>query len=134
MADNGEIFNLWAKPPVDLYIKIYLFNITNAEAFLAGREKLQVEEVGPYVYKWVAKGKHLSSWRLISNSLCFQRAHDTWEHHIQWQQHDVHNAQPSVGLAGASVRRSPGGRRGHHAQHSYAGEYDMGYTYKYIHI
>lgn len=53
MADNGEIFNLWAKPPVDLYIKIYLFNITNAEAFLAGREKLQVEQVGPYVYKWV---------------------------------------------------------------------------------
>lgn len=53
MAENGEIFNLWAKPPVDLYIKIYLFNITNAEAFLAGREKLQVEQVGPYVYKWV---------------------------------------------------------------------------------
>lgn len=53
MADNGEIFNLWAKPPVDLYIKIYLFNITNAEAFLAGREKLQVEQVGPYVYKYV---------------------------------------------------------------------------------
>ncbi|XP_032595208.1 scavenger receptor class B member 1 isoform X2 [Drosophila grimshawi] len=51
MADKGEIFNLWATPPVDLYIKIYLFNITNAEAFLAGREKLQVEQVGPYVYK-----------------------------------------------------------------------------------
>lgn len=51
MAKNGEIFNLWAQPPVDLYLKVYLFNITNAEAFLAGREKMHVEQVGPYVYK-----------------------------------------------------------------------------------
>ncbi|XP_037731854.1 scavenger receptor class B member 1 [Drosophila subpulchrella] len=51
MTEGGEIFNLWAQPPVDLYIKIYLFNITNAEAFLAGREQLKVEQVGPYVYK-----------------------------------------------------------------------------------
>lgn len=51
MSDNSEMFNLWAKPPVDLYIKIYLFNITNAEAFLGGREKLNVQQIGPYVYK-----------------------------------------------------------------------------------
>ncbi|XP_065358409.1 scavenger receptor class B member 1 isoform X1 [Calliphora vicina] len=51
MAEDGEIFNLWAQPPVDLYIKVYLFNITNAEAFMAGREKMNVEQVGPYVYK-----------------------------------------------------------------------------------
>ncbi|XP_043947115.1 uncharacterized protein LOC108035858 isoform X4 [Drosophila biarmipes] len=51
MTEGGEIFNLWAQPPVDLYIKIYLFNITNAEAFLAGQEQLKVEQVGPYVYK-----------------------------------------------------------------------------------
>uniref|UniRef100_A0A6P4E126 Lysosome membrane protein 2-like n=1 Tax=Drosophila rhopaloa TaxID=1041015 RepID=A0A6P4E126_DRORH len=53
MTEGGEIFNLWAQPPVDLYIKIYLFNITNAQAFLAGREQLKVEQVGPYVYKEV---------------------------------------------------------------------------------
>lgn len=53
MAKGGEIFNLWAQPPVDLYIKIYLFNITNAEDFLSGREQLKVEQVGPYVYKYV---------------------------------------------------------------------------------
>lgn len=49
--EGGEIFNLWEKPPVDLYVKIYLFNITNADAFMEGRENLRVEEVGPYVYK-----------------------------------------------------------------------------------
>lgn len=51
LADNGEIFNLWKSPPVNLYIKIYLFNITNVDAFLRGEEKMRVEEVGPYVYR-----------------------------------------------------------------------------------
>lgn len=50
-GEGGEIFDLWAKPPVNLYIKIYLYNITNPDEFLAGTEKLKVEEVGPYVYQ-----------------------------------------------------------------------------------
>jgi scavenger receptor class B, member 1 len=51
-SDDGEIFQLWERPPVDLHLKVYLFNITNHEAFLAGTDsKLNVEEVGPYVYK-----------------------------------------------------------------------------------
>jgi hypothetical protein len=51
-ADGGEIFNLWKTPPVDLYIRIYLFNITNADDYLAGRaKKMQIEQVGPYTYK-----------------------------------------------------------------------------------
>lgn len=36
---------------MDLFIKIYLFNITNSEKFLAGEEKIRVQEIGPYVYK-----------------------------------------------------------------------------------
>lgn len=51
-SDDGEIFQLWERPPVDLYLKVYLFNITNHEDFLAGRaKKLNVEEIGPYVYR-----------------------------------------------------------------------------------
>lgn len=50
-AEDGEIFNLWQNPPVNLYIKIYLFNITNAEQFMKGEEKMKVEEIGPYVYR-----------------------------------------------------------------------------------
>lgn len=52
-GENGEIFNLWKNPPVDIYIKIYLWNITNSEAFLSGNEKMKLEEVGPYVYRFV---------------------------------------------------------------------------------
>ncbi|XP_064553706.1 scavenger receptor class B member 1 isoform X1 [Drosophila montana] len=80
MADNGEIFNLWAKPPVDLYIKIYLFNITNAEAFLAGREKLQVEQVGPYVYKELMTHENITF--NDNNTMS-----TTPSHPLVWQEH-----------------------------------------------
>ncbi|XP_034474104.1 scavenger receptor class B member 1 [Drosophila innubila] len=80
MADNGEIFNLWAQPPVDLYIKIYLFNITNAEAFLAGREKLQVEQVGPYVYKELMTHENITF--NDNNTMS-----TTPSHPLVWQEH-----------------------------------------------
>lgn len=51
LSEGGEIFNLWQDPPVNIYIKIYLWNITNSEEFLSGKEKMRVEEVGPYVYR-----------------------------------------------------------------------------------
>ncbi|XP_044735776.1 scavenger receptor class B member 1 isoform X2 [Chrysoperla carnea] len=50
-SEGSEIYELWRKPPVNLYLRVYLFNVTNAEAFLRGDEKLRVEEVGPYVYE-----------------------------------------------------------------------------------
>lgn len=53
-SEGGEIFELWRSPPVDLYLKVYLFNVTNKDEFLAGKEdKLRFNQVGPYVYKWV---------------------------------------------------------------------------------
>lgn len=52
LAEDGEIFQLWERPPVDLFVKVYLFNITNHEEFMSGRDKkLNVEEIGPYVYQ-----------------------------------------------------------------------------------
>lgn len=52
MEEGSFIFNLWREPPVNVYIKVFIFNITNAEAFLAKNDtKLRVKEVGPYVYR-----------------------------------------------------------------------------------
>jgi hypothetical protein len=48
---GGETFELWRKPPVDLYLQVWLFNVTNKEAFMEGKEKLRVKETGPYVYR-----------------------------------------------------------------------------------
>ncbi|XP_028172674.1 lysosome membrane protein 2-like [Ostrinia furnacalis] len=52
LQDGGEIFEMWRKPEVDLYCRVFLFNITNAEEYMAGTaDKIIVKEVGPYVYK-----------------------------------------------------------------------------------
>ncbi|XP_014296232.1 scavenger receptor class B member 1 isoform X1 [Microplitis demolitor] len=51
-SDNGEIFELWRKPPVELYLKVYLFNVTNREEYISGIDsKLKFKEIGPYVYR-----------------------------------------------------------------------------------
>ncbi|XP_066255677.1 scavenger receptor class B member 1-like isoform X2 [Euwallacea similis] len=49
---GGEIFSIWEKPPVDLFLKVYLWNVTNSKEYMSGKdEKLQFQEVGPYVYR-----------------------------------------------------------------------------------
>ncbi|XP_033223923.1 scavenger receptor class B member 1-like [Belonocnema kinseyi] len=51
-GEGGEIFDIWRLAPVDLYLKVYLFNVTNHEEYIAGIDKkLKFQEVGPYVYK-----------------------------------------------------------------------------------
>lgn len=51
MTPTSTVFTMWRKPPVDVYLKVYIFNITNADEFMRGEEKLRVVEVGPYVYQ-----------------------------------------------------------------------------------
>ncbi|XP_071450574.1 scavenger receptor class B member 1-like [Hetaerina americana] len=53
LREGGESFGIWRKPPVDLYLRVFLFNVTNKDEFLSGKEKLRVQEVGPYVYREV---------------------------------------------------------------------------------
>ncbi|KAI4459875.1 scavenger receptor class b type-1 sr-b1 [Holotrichia oblita] len=45
------IYSFWAEPPLEILVKVYIFNVTNSNEFLAGTEKLKVEEIGPYVYQ-----------------------------------------------------------------------------------
>lgn len=51
MSPHSLLFTIWKKPPLDIYLNVYIFNITNPEEFLSGKEKLKVEEIGPYVYQ-----------------------------------------------------------------------------------
>jgi hypothetical protein len=51
LSEGSALYHLWLKPPVDVYIKVRVFNYTNAKEFLSGRQKIQVQEVGPYFYR-----------------------------------------------------------------------------------
>lgn len=42
----------WQKSPIQPLLKIHIFNYTNIDDFLSGRDKkIKLQDVGPYVYK-----------------------------------------------------------------------------------
>ena len=51
--------------------QVYLFNVTNSEEFLAGKEKLKVQEIGPYTYS-APQVKKVKEWSDDQNSITFQ--------------------------------------------------------------
>ncbi|XP_062536111.1 scavenger receptor class B member 1 isoform X2 [Armigeres subalbatus] len=51
MNEGSYLYRLWKKPPLEVFISIYAFNVTNVDAFMRGTEKMKVEELGPYVYQ-----------------------------------------------------------------------------------
>ncbi|KAL3280403.1 hypothetical protein HHI36_017886 [Cryptolaemus montrouzieri] len=51
LSPGGIFFNMWSKPPVKIYLNLYLFSVTNQEKFINGEEKLTVKEIGPYCFQ-----------------------------------------------------------------------------------
>lgn len=50
LRQDGESYQWWSKPPVEPVIKVYVYNVTNADDFLNNGTKPVVDELGPYVY------------------------------------------------------------------------------------
>merc|ERR1712079_700639 len=46
LKNGSEVYENWIKPPVTPRMMLYVFNVTNHEAFLAGREKPNLVELG----------------------------------------------------------------------------------------
>lgn len=61
LEPGTEFSKIWLHPPVVPKTKIFVFNVTNSEAFLAGKERPRVEEVGPFVYL-ARPHKFVDSW------------------------------------------------------------------------
>lgn len=51
LSDGSISYKIWKNPPYTVYITVYIFNVTNTDAFLSGQEKLRFEEIGPYVFQ-----------------------------------------------------------------------------------
>ncbi|KAG7212604.1 hypothetical protein KM043_012897 [Ampulex compressa] len=60
MAPGSLVYTLWQKPPINVYLKVYIFNITNHPQFLRGEEKLRVQEIGPYVYQEFLENRNVT--------------------------------------------------------------------------
>jgi scavenger receptor class B protein 1 len=52
MRTYNPNFIWWKDPQPEILLKVYVFNITNSEEFIAGRDKkLKLQEVGPIVFQ-----------------------------------------------------------------------------------
>ncbi|KAF6210678.1 hypothetical protein GE061_013785 [Apolygus lucorum] len=70
MSEGSYIYEVWKTPPIKLYIKIFIFNITNAQEFMSGQDKkLKVQEIGPYVYSEKLENTNVTWFN--NNSLSF---------------------------------------------------------------
>ncbi len=68
VSPDSDIYSLWKQPPVNPVMKIYLFNLTNVQAWLNGSQpKLRLEQIGPFVYRetWIKKNITFHRFSLI---------------------------------------------------------------------
>jgi len=56
IADGSEQYKRFVKLPQPLNFKVYIFNVTNPDRIQQGAIPI-VEEIGPYVYRWVQSNR-----------------------------------------------------------------------------
>ncbi|XP_055381260.1 scavenger receptor class B member 1 [Condylostylus longicornis] len=72
LRPGSLLFKLWEKPPLEVFIRVYAYNITNFENFYKGIDKkIKLEEVGPYVYQEFLEN-HNASFSTEHNTVTFQ--------------------------------------------------------------
>jgi hypothetical protein len=51
LREGSMAHDVWKEVPIQIYLNAYIFNVTNSEEFLSGKDKkLKLKEMGPYVY------------------------------------------------------------------------------------
>ncbi|CAH2266442.1 jg24407 [Pararge aegeria aegeria] len=52
LSPTSTSFGIWREVPIPMYLECFMFNITNVEDIVAGKNvPVQVEQLGPYVYR-----------------------------------------------------------------------------------
>lgn len=51
LTEGSQTFDMWRKPPVHPVMRVYIYNVTNADDFLNDGHKPILQELGPYVYE-----------------------------------------------------------------------------------
>ena len=52
IRQGSTTFESWKGNPIPIYMKVYFFNVLNAEAFQEHGERPVVKEKGPYTFRW----------------------------------------------------------------------------------
>lgn len=51
LTQGADAYDAWLHIRAPLYLKVYVFNLTNADEVAAGSDRLVVKEIGPYVFQ-----------------------------------------------------------------------------------
>lgn len=51
LTPSSTNYKLWKETPIPMYLKIYMFNLTNPTEFISSGTKPNFKEMGPYVFK-----------------------------------------------------------------------------------
>lgn len=52
IKEDSPVYEYWQDPPVPIYLKVYMFNVSNPAEFLNG-EKPALVQTGPYTYRYM---------------------------------------------------------------------------------
>ncbi len=53
LKEGTATYKNWEKAPIPLYMKVYLFNVTNSQEVMAEQAQPIVQELGPYTFSEV---------------------------------------------------------------------------------
>nr|AQM58153.1 croquemort isoform 1 [Penaeus vannamei] len=80
IREGSRSYEIWRKTPFPLILKVYLFNITNAEAFEKGA-KPDVQECGPYVWREYREKKNIT-FNPNNTVTYFQQRYWVWDEEL----------------------------------------------------
>ncbi|XP_022119283.2 protein croquemort [Pieris rapae] len=79
LAEGSTSFYIWRDIPIPMYLECFLFNITNTEDILAGKNvSLHVQQLGPYTFKEIRKKVNIT-WN--ENNTVTYRNQRYWYYH-----------------------------------------------------
>lgn len=56
LKEGSTSFGIWREIPIPIYLECFLFNITNVDELIAGKNvTMQVQELGPFVFREINK-------------------------------------------------------------------------------
>lgn len=56
LKEGSTSFGIWREIPIPIYMECFLFNITNVDELIAGKNvTMQVQELGPFVFREINK-------------------------------------------------------------------------------
>lgn len=71
LREGSSVYNNWISPVVPIYMKVYLFNVTNPERVRRNGGTPRVQELGPYTYK-EQRLKEVVRWNKESSTVTYR--------------------------------------------------------------